>query len=456
MIGIYLALVVGAGLLTLFITHFADYDIKLPRFMRSKQKEEPTPDSDRARVVAVCRKCAHHKFNTNCGVICGITNKPGDFGDDCQHFFSERNYREQILTSCRICAHHKSDPERGVICGFTDKLGDFNGECEYFHHENEYTARRRAEANIKGFENEQIGVLTKWDIQSTLSEAGYTITEEQEPEAGQYFARFSVAEGVSFVLFYNGAELMVNYNLAVEIHTGLAHIMANKLMDDMIAIKIYVEKIPEDSTHTGLKFAIETFVRYADELQFQFPAYIDCICEAARRFGALMDEFNSDENKRRRNIYNREFFRFSDLVDAVTDGQCGDGAFTDEEWLREGLRRDCDEEYKSAWDEFKILQATKYGNYKLIVYRFPEPKVMPEALYGAVLLNTTTHKADYYTLEYSFNGKWVLGSTSRGKHSNYGEVDTPDLEQFIAWIFNSNKQLCYYTDMYGHETQKVN
>lgn len=76
---------------------------------------------------------------------------------------------------------------------------------------------------------------------------------------------------------------------------------------------------------------------------------------------------------------------------------------------------------------------------------------------GAGLLTLfITHKADYYTLEYSANGKWVLGSTSRGKHSNYGEVDTSDLEQFIAWIFNSNKQLCYYTDMYGHETQKVN
>ena len=410
MIGIYLALVVGAGLLTLFITHFADYDIKLPRFMRSKQKEEPTTDNDRARVLAVCRRCSNRKF----------------------------------------------DPELGLVCGLTGKRGYFQDECEKFYLDDAYVVKKQVIEHVKEHEPQCISTITIRTIQSVLFHEGYTITEEQEPEAGQYFARFSVAEGVSFVLFYNGAELMVNYNLAVEIDAGIAHIMANKLMDDMIAIKIYVEKIPEDSTHTGLKFAIETFVRYADELQFQFPAYIDCICEAARRFGALMDEFNSDENKRRRNIYNREFFKFSDLVDAVTDGQYGDGAFTDEEWLREGLCRDCDEEYKSAWDEFRILLATSYGNYKLIVYRFPEPKVMPEALYGAVLLDTTTHKADYYTLEYSANGKWVLGSTSRGMHSNYGEVDTPDLEQFIAWIFNSNKQLCYYTDMYNHETQKVN
>ena len=74
----------------------------------------------------------------------------------------------------------------------------------------------------------------------------------------------------------------------------------------------------------------------------------------------------------------------------------------------------------------------------------------------AVLLDTMTNHADYYTLEYSYNDKWVYGSTSRRHHANYGEVDSPDLELFVAWIFSSGKKLLHYTDINRNDNETVN
>ena len=93
------------------------------------------------------------------------------------------------------------------------------------------------------------------------------------------------------------------------------------------------------------------------------------------------------------------------------------------------------------WDNFKIQSVNTYGGYKLIIYAYPQPKVIAEALYGGILLNTATRQAQYYTLEYSYDNKWVLGSmNAKREHNNYGTIDSPDLDHFIAWIFNSIKQ----------------
>ena len=41
-------------------------------------------------------------------------------------------------------------------------------------------------------------------------------------------------------------------------------------------------------------------------------------------------------------------------------------------------------------------------DHTVIFYNFPEPRQIPEALYGAVLINNITGKAKYYTLEYGY------------------------------------------------------
>ena len=370
-----------------------------------------------------------------------------------------KNDRARIVAQCQKCAHRKFDPSQGLVCGLTDKPGNFQDECGYFHHENEYTAKRRAEANLRGFENKQMGVLTKWDIQSVLAEAKYTVREEREEfndNREVYITHFAIAENVGFTLIFDGISLFINYDFTIKLDAEIGQAIAKNVMENLIVVKTYVQESPDEDGNIGIRFAIEALVHYSNEFRVQFARYVDILSEAARRFGRVMDEYNKMENKRRRSIYNKEYSVLPNLVDAITDGKCGNGALGDEEWLREYLRRGCDEECVPLWDEFRIVQIERYGEYVFFVYRFPLPEAVPEALYGAVLLDSTTNHADYYTLEYSYNDKWVLGSTSRGKHSNFGEINSPNLEQFVAWIFSSKKQLCYYTDINGRNTQQVN
>ena len=70
----------------------------------------------------------------------------------------------------------------------------------------------------------------------------------------------------------------------------------------------------------------------------------------------------------------------------------------------------------------------------MVLYIFPEPRQVPEAAFGAVLINTTNNNAKYYTLEYSFDGALVLGSMDQTTHRNYGNLENPDLTSFIDWV----------------------
>ncbi len=54
---------------------------------------------------------------------------------------------------------------------------------------------------------------------------------------------------------------------------------------------------------------------------------------------------------------------------------------------------------------------------------FPEPRSILETKYGTILLNTQTKVFDYYTLEFSYNDKWVLGRMQGTQHTNYGELE---------------------------------
>lgn len=49
----------------------------------------------------------------------------------------------------------------------------------------------------------------------------------------------------------------------------------------------------------------------------------------------------------------------------------------------------------------------------------------------------------------------MFGGASNGKHANYGETETNDLEKFIDRIFGSDKQMLHYTDLHRYYNDVV-
>lgn len=210
-----------------------------------------------------------------------------------------------------------------------------------------------------------------------------------------------------------------------------------------------------------LEFAVDQIITSLAHFKEVFNISMDVIGESEmlhkHTYHQLVgDDDEANEPPRRDEIYHPEYRWLPDVVfKAVTDGRLAPEALTDEEWLRENIKNKISSsEISDEWNSFKINRIDNYGEYKLIVYQFPEPKAVPEAKYGVVLMNTTTRDIDYYTLEKTFNDKWVYGSMTSEQHRNYGEVDTDDLEKFIEWIFTRDKQLVSGVD-YTKEGQKT-
>lgn len=67
----------------------------------------------------------------------------------------------------------------------------------------------------------------------------------------------------------------------------------------------------------------------------------------------------------------------------------------------------------------------------IVVFEFPRPFDLPLAKYGAIYINQGTRDYQYLTLEFSLNGKFVLGSTSQELHFNYGQREDMSKEDFI-------------------------
>lgn len=67
----------------------------------------------------------------------------------------------------------------------------------------------------------------------------------------------------------------------------------------------------------------------------------------------------------------------------------------------------------------------------LVVYEFPKPFDMPLAKYGAIYFNSTQLKYQYWTLDLSMNGNYVLGSKTTEGHANYGQRPNLSKEEFI-------------------------
>lgn len=70
----------------------------------------------------------------------------------------------------------------------------------------------------------------------------------------------------------------------------------------------------------------------------------------------------------------------------------------------------------------------------LVVYEFPRPFDMPLAKYGAIYFNKPQQKYQYWTLELSLDGRFVLGSKTTEGHSNYGQRADLSKDEFIQEV----------------------
>lgn len=226
-------------------------------------------------------------------------------------------------------------------------------------------------------------------------------------------------------------------------------------------VKACVQDNTDDNKDEGRRiivFKIEAHYDRTKEIESAFPEFMKWLKRTVDKYLEAIDDMRKrldSRSGRRSYIYDMEYYFLPSMIDAVTDGKLNPDALSDEEWLRHNIQEKCPPQYAREWEAFRIERKQNLGDYRLIVYAFPKPIEIPEAIYGAVLLNMKTRQSDFYTLEYSFEHRWVLGGMSGSKHANYGNIDSPDLNKFLDWVFDANKQLRYYTDC-TRSREKVN
>lgn len=150
-------------------------------------------------------------------------------------------------------------------------------------------------------------------------------------------------------------------------------------------------------------------------------------------------ELTDDEKHSYRYFLQYKFI--PDLVAAVSNGEISPNAILATEGWEEFMKEHVDENFFLEWDELHCEGLIKINDtYVMALYIFPEPRQVPEAAFGAVLINTIDNYAKYYTLEYTFDGTWVLGSMDQTTHSNYGSLGKLSLMNFIDWVVERTKE----------------
>ena len=265
-------------------------------------------------------------------------------------------------------------------------------------------------------------------------------------------------DGDTFNIEYNEAKLSLSYVFLMSGDEREIRELATQVADNIMMSKIFITTFP-DHDDIVVSISLDTYCVYDYECKKVFAAYLRIVRETIARFyrGYEAIQHSKDPQELRRgDIYEPEFRWMPNvLFKAISEGTIDPAVLTDEDWIRKNIQKNAAISYiAKEWDSFKINRVDNYGDYKLIVYQFPEPKVVPEAKYGAVLMNTQTLAIDYYTLEMTYNDKWVYGSMSPECHNNYGEVDTADLDKFIEWIFTNDKTVVASRD-YTKERQET-
>ena len=127
--------------------------------------------------------------------------------------------------------------------------------------------------------------------------------------------------------------------------------------------------------------------------------------------------------------YELQYVYIPKLVDEVNDGYLPSTALH----MVKGwdIWQDCE------WEDGFYIDRLEVGkDHTVIFYNFPEPQQIPEALYGAVLINNITGKAMYYTLEYGYLDSWFIGSKTLKGHRNYGTLDSRERSAFMKWVID--------------------
>ena len=428
---------------------------------------------ERLKICEDCQHCARDRR----GMVCGKTNEYADFDGECREFEPSKKCLEKIKIKHkkeRLTVDDNYVPPLAYIIygavwlllmyaledgsgGITDIMFPVSiiaaicsiiaGIVLFFIR---WMKRKKIEAEIF-----QAHTLTNEKIMDIIRFEGYY------PQLNDDGIISFKIEGSTYCIDRDGAKLRLSYVRALsplELGVTVAQIkeLAAAVSEGIIMAKVDFEELSEGD-RLGIITYLYTFCYYDEELRKAFPVYLNIVQEAMARFGRGL-ELLPKESPRRDDIYQPEFRWLPDVIfKAVSEERLAPEALVDEEWIRTKIKKGIStSEIAKEWVSFKINRVDNYGDYKLIVYQFPEPKVVPEAKYGAVLMNTKTLEIDYYTLEMTYNGKWVYGSMTTERHSNYGEVDTDDLDKFIEWIFTKDKQVVASQDYTKERNETVN
>ncbi len=426
--------------------------------------------------------------------------------------------RKAQIEICENCTHCKQDINRGIVCGLTNEYATFEAKCPKFDASDSYIVKLRArknnEAGMPGLlstlfavigtylfclismlagENDRnvtwvllavgvviIGIslcilfhargrniwrdrskLNRNKIKEILRVEGYC------PQIGENGAITFKIEGETYkTACYEQMPVPVfqlMYGFCYEEDIDTARAAALKVMDDIVMAKITVKQYPEQEQGLWIFISVEVATDSAEEIEKHFADYVTIVSIAKDWFIQLLDEYHKQHQERpmpvpRRNeFYFPEYYWIPQMAEAVCNGELAVDVLSDEAWLRQQILLRVPAETAQEWSTFHIERINKYGDYKFFVYGFPEPRSIPEAKYGAILLNTQTKVFDYYTLEFSYNGKWVLGRMQGTQHTNYGELEAqPDVDTFADWIFSNGKTPLAITDCGKGDTKNIN
>ncbi len=448
---------------------------KLPFPKVENKTIKPMTREERLKICENCRFCERDMR----GMVCGKTDEYADFEGECKEFEPSEKFLEwkKVERIKRARPTDEAYSPKGILYILLVAAGSWGLPLIYAIKDGATILHFVVAIYILiSLSIVVVGIISviRWmrcnNIEAVVFKS-HNITKEKIMDIIRfegYYPRMDEdgeitfkIEGKTYCVEYDGAKLRLSYRFAIspsEYKVTVAQIkeLATSVSEGIIMANVDIIELPVDD-RLGVAISLYAFCYYDEELRKSFHVYLEIVREAIARFGQGF-ELLSNETPRRSDIYEPEFRWMPDvLFKAVADGRLAPEALTDEDWIRKNIQKGVSsEDIAKEWNSFKINRVDNYGDYKLIVYQFPEPKVVPEAKYGAVLLNTQSLEIDYYTLEMTYNNKWVYGSMSTECHNNYGEVDSPDVEKFIEWIFTKDKQIVASRDYTKERQETVN
>ena len=429
----------------------------------------------REQRLKLCEMCAYCKRDIQRGMVCGLTNEYAAFEGDCPQFVASQYYLAQERAEMAKSDNDADDGVNlpllamGILCLFVFYAFLLDGSTQPIRLLLATGSILLATAlvmlaygYVKGRKAQQSArraiPLNLAIIEKIVRAEGYCPQIVSDNQI--VFKR----QGEAYIINYNESKFALRYYFPIETNSPNAHLVAMWVMDEMVMVKVCVRKDDDNPTLQNITLSVENCIGTVEELLRYFATYVAIIEEAARRFLhgiSLMHQHASDEQADNEPPYRDEvvapaLYWLPQLGQAYCDSVVSIDALADEAWIRETIQQKIPEEARSLWESFRIERVEQYGDYRLYIYRFPEPQAAPEAKYGALLVNTTEKAFVYYTLECANNGKWAYGGIQGEAHRNYSEVDTDDLDAFIAWILCHDKHSFKITDCANEHHKTIN